>query len=250
MRRIERNYELIIEYLYSQTNISTEDDNVLNPRIDAIGPIQLSVENIVVNKRKQLKRLDVYEKRFRSILSTPELNKLGLRSRDISELIDAGLVERVKQGYYTLPEISGEDSEAKMIGELYPDGVVCMSTALFYYKYINRTPLMWDIAIDRNTSKARFNIDYPYVQPHYVEKSHLEYGVTKADYEDCSLKIFDRDRLICECIKNENKMDREIYNKAIQSYINDQKKNIANLMEYAVKRNIHKKVRERMSIWL
>ncbi len=37
-----------------------------------------------------------------------------------------------------------------------------MTTALFYYGYSDRTPLTWDIAVDRNTSKARFNIDYPY----------------------------------------------------------------------------------------
>ena len=67
---------------------------------------------------------------------------------------------------------------------------------------------------------------------------------------DYILKIFDRDRLICECIKHENKMDREIYNKAIQAYINDSKKNITNLLDYAKRRNIHKKVRERIGVWL
>ena len=45
-------------------------------------------------------------------------------------------------------------------------------------------------------------------------------------------------------------MDKEIYNKAIISYINDNGKNIAKLMEYAKKRNVHKKARERMEIWL
>ena len=45
-------------------------------------------------------------------------------------------------------------------------------------------------------------------------------------------------------------MDREIYNKAIQAYINDGKKNITNLLDYAKRRNIHKKVRERIGVWL
>jgi hypothetical protein len=64
------------------------------------------------------------------------------------------------------------------------------------------------------------------------------------------MKIFDRDRLICECIFYENKMDRETYNKAIQCYISDTKKNIANLMKYAEKRRISKKVKERIGMWL
>ncbi len=184
------------------------------------------------------------------LLRTEQLNRLGLFSREIAKLVEMGELERIRQGYYRIVEDVDEVSDAKLISELYPDGVLCMTTALFYYGYSDRTPLTWDIAVDRNTSKARFNIDYPYVKPYYIDKAHLDYGITEAVYEDCILKIFDRDRLICECIKHENKMDREIYNKAIQTYINDSKKNITNLLDYAKRRNIHKKVRERIGVWL
>ena len=184
------------------------------------------------------------------LIRTSELNGLSVYSKEISELVQKGYIERVKQGYYRIVEHTEDHSEAKLISQLYPDGIICMVSALFYYGYSDRTPINWDIAIDRNTSKARFNIDYPYVKPYYIDKAHLEYGVTEGRYEDCVLKIFDRDRLICECIKHENKMDREIYNKAIINYINDSQKNITNLLEYAKKRNVHKKVRERIGVWL
>ena len=184
------------------------------------------------------------------LIRTSELNGLSIYSKEISELVESGYIERVKQGYYRIVEHTEDHSEAKLISQLYPDGIICMVSALFYYGYSDRTPINWDIAIDRNVSKARFNIDYPYVKPYYIDKAHLEYGVTEGQYEDCVLKIFDRDRLICECIKHENKMDREIYNKAIINYINDPGKNVANLLDYAKKRNIHKKVRERIGVWL
>ena len=184
------------------------------------------------------------------LIRTSELNGISIYSKEISELVQKGYIERVKQGYYRIVEHTEDHSEAKLISQLYPDGIICMVSALFYYGYSDRTPINWDIAIDRNTSKARFNIDYPYVKPYYIDKAHLEYGVTEGQYEDCVLKIFDRDRLICECIKHENKMDREIYNKAIINYINDSQKNITNLLEYAKKRNVHKKVRERIGVWL
>lgn len=184
------------------------------------------------------------------LIRTSELNGLSIYSKEISELVESGYIERVKQGYYRIVEHTEDHSEAKLISQLYPDGIICMVSALFYYGYSDRTPINWDIAIDRNVSKARFNIDYPYVKPYYIDKAHLEYGVTEGQYEDCVLKIFDRDRLICECIKHENKMDREIYNKAIINYINDPGKNVTNLLDYAKKRNVHKKVRERIGVWL
>ena len=185
-----------------------------------------------------------------SLIKTIQLNQIGLQSKEIAELVNEGKLERVKQGYYRITEFSENTSEAKLISLLYPDGIITMTTALFYYRYSDRTPLTWDIAIKRNTSKSRFNIDYPYVQPYYVDVKHLDYGITKAEYDDCTLNIFDRDRLICECIKHENKLERETFNKAIINYINDNTKNITNLLDYAKRRNIHKKVRERIGVWL
>lgn len=186
------------------------------------------------------------------LIKTAELSALKIYYRDIAALIDSCCLEKVKQGYYRVvasKEGSGP-SEASVIAALYPDGVLCMYTALFYYSYSDRTPLSWDIAIDRDTSKARFKIDYPYVQPYYMEPEHLTYGITTAEFEDCQMQIFDRDRLICECIKNENKMDRETYNKAIQGYVADSKKSVTKLLSYAKQRNIAVRVKDRIGVWL
>ena len=227
-KKIDKNYKIIIEALKNAT-----------PKAE-----DLKGMTAMVNEMK-----NVYEA-IQPLIKTVQLNNLGLRSREIAELVNAGKLIRIKQGYYQMADYSDIISEAQIIGQLYPDGVICMETALFYYGYGDRTPLAWNIAIDRNASKARFNIDYPSVKPHYIEKNHLTYGITDAGYGDCTLKIFDKDRLICECIKNENKMDREAYNKAIQAYINDNEKNIANLLDYAQRRNVHKRVEERIGIWL
>lgn len=184
------------------------------------------------------------------LMKRSELQALQLYQKDINELIGKGCLEKVRQGWYQIVYKDVESSEASLIAAMFPDGVICMYTALFYYRYSDRTPLDWDIAIDRDTSKSRFKIDYPYVKPYYMEKIHLEYGITEAVFEDVTMKIFDRDRLLCECIKNENKMDKETYNKAIQAYINDSNKSISNLIKYAKQRNMLKKVSERIGVWL
>jgi len=125
-----------------------------------------------------------------------------------------------------------------------------MYTALFYHGYSNRTPNGWDIAVDKNTSKSRFKLDYPYVHPYYLEPHLLTFGVTTGDYSGIKMKIFDRDRLICECLKYEDKMDRETYNKAIQGYVADPGKNITKLLEYAQKRRVLQKVKHKIGVWL
>ena len=251
-KRIDDNYAKLIQSLYPLLQQAEELKTSIRPITEIAETIKAPFESISQSTeitQNMTSALEAYVAAVRPIIRTADLNKVGLMSREIAELVNIGKLERIKQGYYQLAG-SENNSDVKLISELYPDGVLCMATALFYYGYSDRTPLTWDIAVDRNTSKAIFNIDYPYVKPYYIDKSHLDYGVTEAVYEEYILKIFDRDRLICECIKHENKMDREIYNKAIQAYINDSKKNITNLLDYAKRRNIHKKVRERIGVWL
>ena len=184
------------------------------------------------------------------VFKTSDLNALGYNTYAIRKLVNKRIVERIKVGYYRLCEESEILSEAAQIAQLFPDGVLCMYTALFYYRYSDRTPLEWNIAEDRNTSKSRFELDYPFIQPYYMKREFLSFGITTADYGDCTMQIFDRDRLICECIFYENKMDREAYNKAIRGYVADTKKNVTKLLEYAQKTRILKKVKDRIGVWL
>ena len=59
-----------------------------------------------------------------------------------------------------------------------------------------------------------------------------------------------RSRTICDIMRFERKMDKEVFNKAIKSYVNDSKKNITNLMDYAELMNIKKKASRIMGMWM
>lgn len=91
---------------------------------------------------------------------------------------------------------------------------------------------------------------YPNIKPYFIEKELLEFGVEEAVIENVNVKIYSRDRFICDCLAYENKMDVELFNKAIQGYINDPKKDISKLMELAVIRNVTKKVYNKIGMWL
>lgn len=198
----------------------------------------------VVNELRKISNIN------NGVIKTSDFSMLKISDYRRRKLIDEGVVDKIKNGYYRLSEEADKMSEAALIAKLFPEGVLCMYTALFYYGYSDRTPSAWDIAIDKDVSKSRFNLDYPYIQPYYIEPHLLSFGVTIAQYEDCEIKIFSKDRLICECMKYESKMDKETFNKAIQSYITDHSKSIPKLLEYARRLRILKKVKERIGVWL
>ena len=92
--------------------------------------------------------------RHNYIMTTAELTASKLYYADIKLLMDKGLIEKVKRGYYHWLDDFGE-SEIVIINRLFPDAVLCMETALFYYKYSDRNPAEWNLAIDKNASRQR-----------------------------------------------------------------------------------------------
>lgn len=182
-------------------------------------------------------------------MTTAQLNKEKLYYRDIQRMLDEGLIEKVKRGFYHWIEDYGT-SEVALINSLFPDAVLCMETALFYYKYSDRNPAEWNITVDKNTSRQRTKIDYPFVKAYRVEPILLFLGATDGIIEFTKVRIYDRDRTICDVLRNMSKMDKEIFNKAIQSYVKDPQKNIPNLMEYAKALRVQKKVNDLIGVWL
>lgn len=182
-------------------------------------------------------------------MTTAQLNKKKLYYRDIQRMLDEGLIEKVKRGYYHWIEDYGT-SEVALINSLFPDAVFCMETALFFYKYSDRNPAEWNITVDKNTSRQRTNIDYPFIKAYRVEPALLNLGETDGIIEFTKVRIYDRDRTICDVLRNMSKMDKEIFNKAIQRYVNDPQKNIPNLMEYAKALRVQKKVNDLIGVWL
>jgi predicted transcriptional regulator of viral defense system len=183
------------------------------------------------------------------IMKSKEIIENKIYNRFLKRLIVEGYVEKIKFGYYQWQD-ERAFSEATVIARLFPDAVLCMESALQYYGYIDRTPAAWCLAVDKHSTKSRFNIDYPMVKPHYIPKEQLMLGVETVTIEDTELKIFNRERVICDCLRKENKMDAKVFNKAIQAYIKDPKKNVPSLMEYAKILRTENKVRKIIGVWL
>ena len=141
-------------------------------------------------------------------------------------------------------------SEEELIARLFPDCVLNLETALYAYGYLDRKPYGYKLSVDKNTSKSRFKLDFPPVVPLYAEPETLTLGVTEIGYGGAKMKIFDRERLMCECLKYEDKMERELFKEGLLAYIRDPKKDVAKLMKYARERRVVKKVQTMIGVWL
>lgn len=182
------------------------------------------------------------------IVKTEELSELGIDYRRILDFVENGQLVRIKNGYYT--DRTERFTEEELIAKLFPDALLCMESALFAYGYLRQKPFGWTLAVDKNTSKSRFKMDYPQVIPFYTEPETLKLGASKLRWNGQVFRIYDKDRLICDCLKYEGKMERADFKEAIQKYIKDPDKDISALLDYAKERKVLKKVQNMIGVWL
>ena len=186
---------------------------------------------------------------YGGMMRTYQLSQEKIYYADIALLLKKGVVEKVRTGYYQW--IDRENlSEAATVTRLFPDGILCMDTALRHYGYSDRTPGEWHIAVNKYSNRTRFRIDYPFVKPYYVVPELLELGLCKQSIDGNTVRMYDKERVICDCLRYRNRMDKELFNKAIQGYINDTGKSIPRLMEYSAPLRCVALARDLIGVWL
>ena len=173
----------------------------------------------------------------------------GIRAADVVNLCNAGMLSRVRHGYYEITEKS-EVSEEQLLATLVPKGIVCVESALFHYGYSDFAPRKWSIAVPRSMSRTKLNVDVLALQPYYVQAELYDLGKTIGNFNGVVLPVYERERTICDCFKYRAKLDNEIFNKALNAYANDTEKNLSNLSAYAKKLRVYKKVTELMEVLL
>ncbi len=140
--------------------------------------------------------------RYGGLMRTAELKKEGFYYKKIQQLLKDGEIKLVRRGYY---QYSGEDSfsDIPAITTLFPDGVICMESALDYYGYTDRTPAAWHLAVDNKSTRTRFYINYPIVKPHFIQSDRYQVGIEEAEIDGKPIKIYDRERTICDLLTPE-----------------------------------------------
>jgi predicted transcriptional regulator of viral defense system len=182
------------------------------------------------------------------IMRTAELKAIGLNSRQILRLLQDSILSKIKAGIY---EIAGDSATDEiMIVKIFPTAVIYLESALLIYGYTDRIPSTWQIAVDKNISKPQFKISYPPVTPFYLDSRYIDIGIGEFEVNSVKIRIYDKERTICDVLRYSNKLDREVFNNAIQRYVRDKDRNIKRLMEYAKKLRVTQKVKTYIGVWI
>lgn len=198
-------------------------------------------------------RNDIINKVFDScggIAGKADLVSAGLKERDVYSLFREGRIERIKRGYYKLSAREGQKEES-LLSKLMTKGIISVESALFYYGYSDFTPRKWTISVPRSWSRTIKAIqkEIP-VKAYYVQLDMYHLGETTGTFNGVILPVYDRERTICDCFKYRTKLDHEIFNKAINAYVTDERKDLARLSRYAREMGVYKSMMNVMEVVL
>lgn len=208
--------------------------------------IYMSKVGICLNKIEILKK--VIENKG-GIAKTSDFAANGINKYEVAAFCKEGLIERIRRGFYQLPQ-SNSTTEEQLIRELLPQGIICMESALFHYGYSDFSPREWSIAVPRTATRVIKNILEFSMKAYYIQKEFLDIGKSASNFNGIVLPVYDRERTICDCFKYRTKLDNEIFNKAVNAYAADEKKNLANLSKYAKEMKLYTKVMNIMEVLL
>lgn len=194
------------------------------------------------NKEKILKLLDK-----NGYITTEQLKNMNINRFYLSELVKENKINRVCRGYYTKTDGFADNFYLKL--SKCKKAIFSDATALYFYDLSDRNPIIYDIAVPYGYGNSYKNDKN--VILHYIKPENLELGLTYVESPfRMKIRVYDKERTICDIIKNRKKMEPEIFVKALQRYSKSKDKNLNKLMRYAKKLNIDKKVREYMEILL
>lgn len=180
-------------------------------------------------------------------ITAKEIKEKNISRYYLRLLLKTEKIVRISRGYYSLK--NGVADNFYIMLSKSKRSIFSDATALYFHNLSDRNPSIYDITVPYsagNSYKKEKNVNL-----HYVRKELLDLGLTEIESPfGMKIRVYDVERTICDIIKNKNKMDLEIFTKALQGYSKLKSKDLNKLMRYAKQLKIDKKVREYIEVLL
>lgn len=158
----------------------------------------------------------------------------------LTRLVNNNVIERVSRGLYVRTNSLPDD--LVILQNKSKNAIYSNLTALYLYGFSDRLPIKYDITVNsgyNGSLQEVYNVNLFYTKKELLNLGEIVYRLDSGNL----IKVYDLERTICDVIKNKNRLDQELVNKALRKYFYSKEKNTLKLYEYAKKMKIYKKVR-------
>lgn len=178
------------------------------------------------------------------VLKTAEALRAGASKEQVYAYIKANNFEKIAQGIYLAQDAWAD--EMYLLQLRFPKAVFSHEAALYLHDLAEREPVPLSVTVPAKynatgmTDKAKVY----YVKPEWYAIGVCE---VQSPYGN-PLKVYDKERTICDIIRKRADMDAAAFNYAVNRYVKSKDKDYALLMQYAKTFRMEKKLRTVMGV--
>ena len=163
----------------------------------------------------------------------------------IRTMLEEGKIEKISHGnYWNLMSGKKKPKHYKMLEACMTNkkAVICSLSACYFHGLLDEEPDKLYVATAR-TDRGGMKLNFP-VSRHYFSVSSFEDDVLNVKTGGGSIRIYDMDRSVCDCIRLEKEIGRDTVELVVENYMKSKKKKPTHLLKYADRMRYGKIVRE------
>jgi predicted transcriptional regulator of viral defense system len=185
-------------------------------------------------------------KKNNGIITSREASVVGIDNKVLQRMNLSGEIERIEQGMYMDPN---QIEDGYLIAQYRcRKGIFSHETALYFNDLSDRTPLQMMLTIPSgyNTRLLKEKDSYKFF---YISEALHPVGVMEmlTPFGN-KIRVYDRERTICDCIKKKNQLDGDMVTEAIKRYFKTPGADFAKLIEYSKMFKIIDEVRKYIEV--
>lgn len=182
-----------------------------------------------------------------NMITTSRVLELGFSRQTLLKYVQSGLLERIRQGVYILPDAVHDDMYTMMLRS---DSIIFShESALFLHGLSERTPSIHFITLPSNKAVPGSIKDECvcfYIKPAWHTLGLTQRPTTFGNMVRC----YDVERTVCDFFRTRNRCDEETIISAIKSYAAYNRKNLNRLSDYAETLKVANELKKYMEVLL
>jgi predicted transcriptional regulator of viral defense system len=175
--------------------------------------------------------------RKRKLLRARDVAEQGLPTITLTRLVQAGKLERVARGLYTLP--GSAPSEHRSLAEVavrVPKGVVCLLSALRFHEIGTQAPFEVWLAIPNRAAVPR--IEQPAIRVVRMSDDALAEGLRRTRIDGVKVPVFNPARTVVDCFRFRNKIGLDVALEALRDGWSKRKFTLDALWHHAIRQRV------------
>jgi len=181
------------------------------------------------------------------LILTKQLSEAGIPRVYLSNLVDDGLLVRLERGVYIARD--GFDDELYRYQAKYEKAIYSHETALFLHDLTDRDPIKYSVTVPESYNASHLRtLNF---KVYSIRKALYNLGLSESKTAfGREVKCYNLERTICDIVRHRNQIDIAVISDAIKRYAVRKDRNVPQLMRYAEKMRVVKKVSSYMEVVL